>query len=104
MITVKGGEISEGHVAENYEAAAEEQNDDGGQINGQGDGRDHSGHDPEDGEAYVPGFGVRGSEFFSLEALGIEDADERRSKDALVDDPVQPVDGFLAPLEQNSTG
>ena len=84
-----------------HEAAAQQKNDDGGQIDGQGDGRDHGGHDAQDGEADIPGLGVRGSEFFRLEALRIEDADERGSEDALIDDAVQPVDGFLAALEQN---
>ena len=101
-ITVERREISQGHAAEDHEAAAEQKNDDGGQIDGQGDGRDHGGHDAEDGEADIPGLGVRGSEFFSLEALRIEDADERGSEDALIDDAVQPVDGFLTALEQNS--
>src|SRR4029077_2126278 len=101
-ITVERGEISEGHASHDHEAAAEQKNDDGGQIDGQRDGRNHSGHDAQDGEADIPGFGVRCSKFFSLEALRIEDADERRSENALIDDAVQPVDGFLTALEQNS--
>ncbi len=86
-------------LPDDHEAAAEQKNDDRRRIDSQGDGRDQGGHDAEDGEADIPRFGIRDREFLSLESLGIEDADERGAQDALVDDAVLPVDGFLTALE-----
>ena len=59
-ITVEGGEIAEGH-AEDHEAAAEQKNDDGGEIDSQGDADWRT--DAEDGEADIPGLGVRAVNF-----------------------------------------
>src|SRR5581483_6321590 len=52
-IAVERGEVSQGHTAGNYEMAAEQENDDGGQVHSESDGRDHGGHDAQDREADV---------------------------------------------------
>ena len=58
------------------------------------------GEQPQDAEADVPRLGVGREEFLVLVLLRVQQPDERRAQDALVDHLVQPVDRLLRLEEQ----
>ena len=101
-IAVERGEVAEGHASPDHESSAERQDGQGRHVGDERDDRDHGGEQPEDPHARIPGFRVGGHELVVFHLLGIQDADERRSQDAFIDDLVEPIDHLLPSLEEHA--
>src|SRR5580698_6273386 len=80
--------------------AAQQQDDDGGNIGRQSDGRDQAGEQAQNAQSDVSRFRVGLKELLAFHLLRVKQADEGRSENALIDYAVQPVDGFLRLLEK----
>ena len=99
-VAVERREVAERHGSDDDEMPAERQDDERREVGAQGDDRDEAREQPQDAHADILGFRVRREELLVFVVLRIEEPDERRPEDALVDDRIEPVDGFLRAREE----